>query len=123
MWNTAPWRGFDALRGDVVTDVCVIGLGGSGLAAVHRLLELGQRVVAIDAGQVASGAAGRNGGFLLAGAMDFYHDAVRLHGRDRAHALYRRTLLEIERMQRQTPDAIRLDGSLRVADDPEELDD
>lgn len=123
VWHDAPWRGFDALRGDVVTDVCVIGLGGSGLAAVNRLLELGQRVIAIDAGQVAGGAAGRNGGFLLAGAMDFYHDAVQLHGRERAAAIYRRTLVEIERMQRQTPDAIRLDGSLRVADSTEELDD
>lgn len=123
MWNDAPWRGFDPLRGDVVTDVCVIGLGGSGLAAVHRLLELGQRVVGIDASVVAGGAAGRNGGFLLAGAMDFYHDAVQLHGRDRALAIYRRTLREIARMQQQTPEAIRLDGSLRVADGPEELAD
>lgn len=123
MWRDAPWRGFDALRGDVVTDVCVIGLGGSGLAAVHRLLDLGQRVVGIDAGQVAGGAAGRNGGFLLAGAMDFYHDAVQLHGRDRAHALYQRTLREMARMQQQTPEAIRLDGSLRVADSEEELAD
>lgn len=123
MWDDAPWRGFDALRGEVVTDACVIGLGGSGLAAVHRLLDLGQRVVAIDAGAVAGGAAGRNGGFLLAGAMDFYHDAVQLHGRDRANALYQRTLLEIARMREQTPDAIRLDGSLRVADSADELDD
>jgi gamma-glutamylputrescine oxidase len=80
-------------------------------------------VVAIDAGVVAGGAAGRNGGFLLAGAMDFYHDAVRLHGRDRARALYQRTLVELDRMQQQTPDAMRRDGSLRVADSPEELDD
>jgi glycine/D-amino acid oxidase-like deaminating enzyme len=123
VWDDAPWRGFDALRGDVVTDVCVVGLGGSGLAAIDRLLELGQRVVGIDAGRVAGGAAGRNGGFLLAGAMDFYHDATRSHGHDRALALYRRTLHEIARMQQQTPDAIRLDGSLRIAEDPEELED
>jgi glycine/D-amino acid oxidase-like deaminating enzyme len=103
--------------------VCVVGLGGSGLAAVHRLLELGQRVVGIDAGVVAGGAAGRNGGFLLAGAMDFYHDAVQLHGRDRALTIYRRTLREIARMQEQTPGAIRLDGSLRVAEDADELSD
>lgn len=123
MWQDAPWSGFEALRGDVETDVCVIGLGGSGLAATHRLLDLGQRVVAIDAGIVAGGAAGRNGGFLLAGAMDFYHDAVHLHGRDRAKALYQRTLVELDRMQQQTPEAIRLEGSLRIADSDEELED
>lgn len=77
----------------------------------------------MDAGRVAGGAAGRNGGFLLAGAVDFYHDAVNLHGQDRAFAVYQRTLTELQRMQQQTPDAVRLDGSLRIADDAEELDD
>ena len=56
------------LRGSVSADVCVVGLGGSGLAAVGRLLEAGASVAGVDAGPVAGGAAGRNGGFLLAGA-------------------------------------------------------
>ena len=90
---------------------------------MHRLLELGQRVVGIDAARVAGGAAGRNGGFLLAGAMDFYHDAVNLHGQRRAFAIYQRTLHELARMKAQTPGAVRLDGSLRIADDAEEQDD
>lgn len=111
------------LRGAVACDVCVIGLGGSGLAAVHELLDLGQRVVALDAGAVAGAAAGRNGGFLLAGPADFHHDAVRISGRDRAVALYRRTLRELDRIERETPDAVRRDGSLRVADSDEEMED
>lgn len=104
-------------------DVCVVGLGGSGLAAVHELLDLGQRVVGIDAGVVAGGAAGRNGGFLLAGPADFHHDAVRTVGRDRATALYRRTLDELARMQAETPAAIRREGSLRVAMSDDERED
>lgn len=104
-------------------DVCVVGLGGSGLAAVHELLDLGQRVVGIDAGIVAGGAAGRNGGFLLAGPADFHHDAVRTVGRDRATALYRRTLDELARMQAETPAAIRREGSLRVAMSDDERED
>jgi hypothetical protein len=39
---------------------------------------------------VAGGAAGRNGGFLLAGLAAFHHDAVAAHGRARARALYAR---------------------------------
>jgi glycine/D-amino acid oxidase-like deaminating enzyme len=109
--------------GTIATDVCVVGLGGSGLAAVQELLDLGYRVVGLDAGAVAGGAAGRNGGFLLAGPADFHHDAVRTVGRARAVALYRRTLQEIDRMQRETPDAIRREGSLRVAESVEELAD
>lgn len=112
-----------ALRGTVASDVCVIGLGGSGLAAVHELLDLGRQVVAIDAGVVAGGAAGRNGGFLLAGPADFHHDAVRIVGRDRAVALYRRTLEELDRIEAETPNAVRREGSLRLAASREEVDD
>jgi len=107
----------------VSTDICVVGLGGSGLAAVHELLDLGMRVVGVDAGTVAGGAAGRNGGFLLAGPADFHHDAVAANGRERAVALYRRTLAEMDRMVAETPGAIRREGSLRVAESADELDD
>lgn len=123
IWDDAPWLGFQPLHGEASADVCVVGLGGSGLAAIHELLELGASVVGIDAGVVAGGAAGRNGGFLLAGPADFHHDAVRQVGRERAVALYRRTLLEMDRMTEETPDAIRRDGSLRVAESEEELED
>ncbi len=90
---------------------------------MHELLDLGQRVVGIDAGIVAGGAAGRNGGFLLAGPADFHHDAVRIVGRERATALYRRTLDELARMQAETPGAIRREGSLRVAMSDDERED
>lgn len=123
MWDNAPWPGLPALRGDVACDICVVGLGGSGLAAVGELLRLGKRVVGIDAGMVAGGAAGRNGGFLLAGPADFHHDAIRTMGRERAVELYLRTLAEMDRMQQETPDAIRRDGSLRLAEDDRELED
>ena len=103
--------------------MCVVGLGGSGLAAVQALIDHGKRVVGLDAGAVAGGAAGRNGGFLLAGPADFHHDAVRQAGRDRAVALYRRTLRELDRIEAETPDAVRRDGSLRVAESDEELED
>lgn len=122
-WEDGRWPGLPRLDGPVAADVCVIGLGGSGLTAVHELLDLGQRVVAVDAGIVAGGAAGRNGGFLLAGPADFHHDAVATHGRERATALYRRTLTEMDRMTAETPGAIRREGSLRIAESPEELDD
>lgn len=111
------------LPGDATTTACVIGLGGSGLACIRELLELGVDVIGIDAGQVASGAAGRNGGFLLAGAADFHHTAIARHGHDRALRIYLLTLQQMDRMQQETPDAVRRPGSLRIAASPEELDD
>ncbi len=103
------------LVGDHDADVCVVGLGGSGLSCVHELLDLGQRVVGVDAGSAGGGAAGRNGGFVLAGAVAFYHDAIAALGRERARAIYQLTLDQIDLIERETPAAVRRSGSLRVA--------
>jgi gamma-glutamylputrescine oxidase len=123
IWDDTLWNPLPSLEQDLETDVCVIGLGGSGLICILRLLELGQRVVGLDAGMVAGGAAGRNGGFLLAGLARFYHDTVSELGRERASAAYRLTMLEMDRMTEQTPSAIRRVGSLRIATNPAELTD
>ncbi|NNC32415.1 FAD-binding oxidoreductase [Longimicrobium terrae] len=123
VWDDTPWTPLPLLAGDDSADVCVIGLGGSGLSCVGELLRLGVSAVGIDAGPVAGGAAGRNGGFLLAGTYHFYHDAVEALGREWASALYRLTLDEVERIAAETPDAVRRTGSLRVADSDEERDD
>jgi gamma-glutamylputrescine oxidase len=123
IWDDTPWNPLPKLEHDLETDVCVIGLGGSGLSSILHLLELGQRVVGLDAGTVAGGAAGRNGGFLLAGMAKFYHDTVAELGREHARAAYRLTMLEMNRMTEQTPTAIRRVGSLRIATSPAELED
>jgi gamma-glutamylputrescine oxidase len=123
VWDDAPWNPLPTLEHDLETDVCVIGLGGSGLSSILRLLELGQRVVGLDAGMVAGGAAGRNGGFLLAGLAKFYHETVAALGREHASAAYRLTMLEMDRMTTQTPSAIRRVGSLRIATNSAELED
>jgi glycine/D-amino acid oxidase-like deaminating enzyme len=123
VWDDGNWPGLPPLQGDLETDVCVVGLGGSGLACALELLDLGQRVVGLEAKQVASGAARRNGGFLLAGTAAFHHDAVRRLGRARARDIYALTLRELQRMERETPKVVRQVGSLRIAASPEELDD
>jgi glycine/D-amino acid oxidase-like deaminating enzyme len=125
LWgDPADWTNPPPLRGDVRADVCVIGLGGSGLAAVAALLDAGATVAGIDAGPIAGGAAGRNGGFLLAGAARFYHEAVAAWGRERAAALYRETLMEIDRLAAELgPGIVRLTGSLRLPADEAEAED
>lgn len=122
-WDDDDWRELPSLDGDVVADVCVVGLGGSGLTAVAALLDRGVRVVALDAQHVGSGAAGRNGGLLLAGLAPFHHDAVHRFGVDRAVRLYRLTIAELERVAAEVPDLVRRTGSLRIAASDEELAD
>lgn len=123
VWDLDGWSGFPPLDGNVTADVCVVGLGGSGLTAVTELRERGVDVVGIDASSVAGGAAGRNGGFLLAGLAYPHHRMVPVLGRQRAAALHRLTLDEIDRMRAATPGAIRRTGSLRVEDTDEGLAD
>jgi len=123
VWEDGAWSPLPELRESIDADVCVIGIGGSGLTAIEELQARGLSVVAIDAADVGAGAAGRNGGFLLAGAYDFYHDAVRLHGRARAQFVYQSTLAEMQRMAHAAPGTVRFVGSRRLAADAWEIDD
>lgn len=123
VWEDGHALRLPPLEGAVEADVCVVGLGGSGLSAALELLARGRRVVGLDAGQVAQGAAGRNGGFLLAGLARFYHETVASLGRERALALYLETLKGIDRIAAEAPGEVRRTGSLRIASDAEELAD
>src|SRR6476469_5495582 len=109
-WDDAAWDALPHLGSNIQTDICVVGLGGSGLTCVLALKERGVRVVGIDAVSVGGGAAGRNGGFLLAGTSQFYHDSVESLGRDRARAIYQLTIDEIDRIACQTPAVVRRTG-------------
>lgn len=118
-WDDDPlvagWAGLPRLEGSVSADVCVVGLGGSGLAAVESAVERGLRVVGVDAGRVGAGAAGRNGGFLLGGPAPFLHDAIRTWD-EYAVDLYRATLAELDHLAEMLgPSVIDRCGSIRLA--------
>lgn len=113
--DLTEWSGFAPLDGDVTADACVVGLGASGLAAVEAFAERGLSVVGVDAGRVAAGAAGRNGGFLIAGPEEPLHTALAAWGNS-AVELYRDTLAELDRLkQRLGPSVVRAAGSIRLA--------
>ena len=128
--EVAAWRGLPALREDLRADVCVVGLGGSGLAAIGEVLRRGLSVIGVDTGRVAAGAAGRNGGFLLGGPATGIHRAADLWGQEAALELYRQTLAEIDHLADLLgPEVVRRVGSLRIAglpgdpvDESEEVD-
>lgn len=109
------------LEGLVTADVVVVGAGATGLAAAEHAALRGASVRVVDAVGVGAGAAGRNGGFLLAGLADFHHDAVVRHGRRRAIDWYHRTEEEIDRIAERHPGLVRRHGSLRIADSEAEL--
>jgi glycine/D-amino acid oxidase-like deaminating enzyme len=120
VWDDRVWTPLPRLEGLVQAEVCVIGLGGSGLAALDELRALGVSAVGLDARSVGAGAAGRNGGFVLAGLAKFYHETVEQVGAETAAGLYRQTAAEIQRQAQEFPGIIRLTGSLRLAADAAE---
>src|SRR5215207_4141755 len=121
--DPAAWPNPPALAGQATADLCVVGLGGSGLAAVGAALEAGASVVGIDAGPVAGGAAGRNGGFLLAGGALFHHAAVEAWGEERAVGIYEESLAELDRLEAELGPLVRRVGSLRIPASEEETED
>jgi glycine/D-amino acid oxidase-like deaminating enzyme len=112
----AGWQGLPALEGDCTADVCVVGLGGSGMAAVAEAVRRGLSVVGVDAGRVAAAAAGRNGGFLVGGPEEPLHIAIDLWGEQTAVQLYRDTLDELDLLAALLgPSVVRRIGSIRLA--------
>lgn len=126
-WGSVGWDdaiagrpGLAPLAGDRAADACVIGLGASGLAAVEALAARGLSVIGVDAGRVAAGAAGRNGGFLIGGPELPLHKAVERWG-TAAVDLYRATLAELDRLAELLgPEVVRRAGSIRLAGMPGE---
>ncbi len=123
VWDDGSWAPRPRLEGTVRADVGVIGLGGSGLAALEELHKLGVSAVGLDARMTGAGAAGRNGGFILAGLAKFFHETAAQFGKETAAALYRATKEEIRHQSAAMPGMYRLDGSLRIAADAAERED
>ncbi|MPZ52416.1 MAG: FAD-dependent oxidoreductase [Acidimicrobiia bacterium] len=118
IWRDPDWRGPGPGPAPEDAEVCVVGLGGSGLAAVKRLTESNRKVVGIDAGRIAGGAAGANGGFLLAGTSAFFDEATEVLGEERAGEIYAMTESAIGTLVGDRARA----GSLRIAGSPRELE-
>ncbi|MBQ0783604.1 MAG: FAD-binding oxidoreductase, partial [Amphritea sp.] len=79
--NSLPMRSTQSLDGDEQADWVIVGAGFTGLGIARQLAEHRpqDRIVLIDAQQVAEGASGRNSGFLIdlphnLGASDYIGD-------------------------------------------------
>lgn len=123
-----PSPGFETLDRDAQVDVAVVGGGVSGCSAAWHLARAGARVTLLEAREVAAGASGRNGGFLLAGMAHRPVALAGLVGEERAAELYALTargrdeLLEVAAAV-GAGDLVSRTGSLRLAVDMAEVED
>jgi gamma-glutamylputrescine oxidase len=126
-WLDEPYEPRPPLTGHVDVEACVIGAGVGGLSCARRLAVHGIETLVLERDTVASGASGRNGGFLIAGLAPFHNDAVELWGREYAARVYARTMEAQEEMyalaeELGVGDAVRMVGSLRVSASEEEAE-
>ena len=90
------------LCGAVEADVCVIGAGFAGLNTALGLAERGRGgVVVLEAGSLAHGASGRNGGFVFGGFSRSEQDLLAVLGAQRARSLYQGTLDAVSLVRRR----------------------
>lgn len=127
VWQSESAAIRPSLDGDVTADVAIVGGGVGGLATAWHLAERGIRATVVEARTVASGASGRNGGFLVAGAAPMYNDARVLFGDDLARRIYAATLAAQQEVY-DVADGVgasgyfRRVGLLRLAVDADEAD-
>ncbi len=79
-------------------DVVVIGGGIAGVSLLHWLASRRISAVLVERSHLASGASGRNAGFLLAGVASSYAEAVRTYGRSKAREVWELTNENHDRM-------------------------
>jgi gamma-glutamylputrescine oxidase len=126
-WLDEPYEARAPLEGDADVDACVVGGGVAGLSCALRLARHGVDTLLIEAGTVAGGASGRNGGFLIAGTALFHNDARERLGAERARAIYARTLAAQDEVvelagELGAANSVRRVGLLRLAVSGEEAE-
>jgi glycine/D-amino acid oxidase-like deaminating enzyme len=126
-WLDSPYKARPPLDGDVEVEACVVGGGVAGLSCALRLARHGVDTLLVEAGTVAGGASGRNGGFLIAGTALFHNDARERLGAERAREIYERTIAAQDEVielagQLGAADSVRRVGLLRLAVSEEEAE-
>lgn len=106
-------------------DVAIIGGGAVGASCAYALSKRGKKTVIAEGGTIASGASGRNGGFVLRGLQNYYNLAIKSYGRQIAREVYAFTdenqKMMVEFLE-QTSTPFEPCGSYVLASSLEELD-
>jgi glycine/D-amino acid oxidase-like deaminating enzyme len=80
------------VRGHILpatVDLVVLGGGVAGVSAALEAQRVGMSVLVLERNALASGASGRNAGFLMRGMAENYAVAIEQYGRERAGAAWR----------------------------------
>ncbi|MCF7803699.1 MAG: FAD-binding oxidoreductase [Candidatus Marinimicrobia bacterium] len=92
LWLDSDYHPRSALDSRQTTDIAIVGGGITGISAALHLAQMGYPPVLLERDTIASGASGRNAGFLIAGSVEFYHRAIGFVGHRKAKRLWELSL-------------------------------
>ncbi len=84
LWLEEDYVPRPPLKSHISTDIAIIGGGITGISTALLLAERGYAPVLLEQDALASGASGRNAGFLIAGSVEYYHRAIGFIGHEKA---------------------------------------
>jgi glycine/D-amino acid oxidase-like deaminating enzyme/nitrite reductase/ring-hydroxylating ferredoxin subunit len=102
--SRSPWMELQPpqlspLRGDLETDVLVIGAGIAGLSTAYELAQAGRRVAVVDRGRFGRGASARTTAHLAFEADDYFHELIKTHGAEQARLWYESQAAAVDRIE------------------------
>ena len=99
LWLDTPHEPRPALDRDIAVPVAILGGGITGISTAYWLSQHGIPSAVLEQHTVASGASGRNAGFLLEGTVPDYPELAAAWGRATARALWDFTIENRRRVQ------------------------
>lgn len=123
LWMETPTPRFGPLTHDAETEVLVIGAGIVGLTTAYELARQGRRVMVVDRGRFARGMTARTTAHLSFECDDFFHELIKVFGRNRARLWCESQAGALDLFERICRDEkidcdfARLDGYLMAAED------
>jgi glycine/D-amino acid oxidase-like deaminating enzyme/nitrite reductase/ring-hydroxylating ferredoxin subunit len=80
IWNDSKPQAYAPLRGDLTSDICVVGAGIVGLSVAYCLVREGRSVTVVDDGAIGGGMTLQTSAHLSNAVDDYYVEIERLHG-------------------------------------------